>query len=345
MTNRRAKNKTLRMSRKVSEFWRRSPDTIREFLDRRPDYEQLCTEIAYILKKRLAAQDIETSAVLWRSKTLNSFLEKLVRKSYVDPLADVKDFGGVRVVCLYLSDVSEIEKIIYEQFEVIEKVDKLTDKGADRFGYGAMHFVVRLGSTSSGARYDDLKELVCEVQVRSVLQDAWAIIDHHLVYKTESDIPQSLQRKMNSLAGLFETADNQFDLVRRERESYLEDIRESQSNPSVFLKNDINTDTLYEYLQWKYPNLPTDEFSEEVPLLRTLIDRPEYKTLADIDGQINKAENAVVAVIGELGEENNYVRHAAGRLLLSLSLVNDSFLGGVLYSSHMRGVIKRHFVK
>ena len=87
MRNRREKNKSLRMSRKVSEFWRRSPDTIREFLDRRPDYEQLCTEIAYILRKQLDAKGIETSAVLWRAKTLNSFLEKLVRKSYVDPLA------------------------------------------------------------------------------------------------------------------------------------------------------------------------------------------------------------------------------------------------------------------
>jgi ppGpp synthetase/RelA/SpoT-type nucleotidyltranferase len=60
-------------------------------------------------------------------------------------------------------------------------------------------------------RYDDLKKLVCEIQVRTVLQDAWAIIDHHLSYKQESDVPKILRRKLNSLAGLVETAHDQFD--------------------------------------------------------------------------------------------------------------------------------------
>lgn len=338
-------NKPRQLSRQVSELWRKKPDAIRKFLDCRSDYEQLCTEIAYTLKKRLTAQGIETSAVLWRAKTLNSFLEKLVRKTYVDPMAETTDLGGVRVVCLYVSDVNQIEKIIHDEFEVLEKVDKLSDKGADRFGYGATHFIVKLGTNSSGARYDDLRQLVCEVQVRSVLQDAWAIIDHHLLYKTESDIPQSLQRKMNGLAGLFETADDQFELVRREREAYLKEIRESQNDPGVFLKNEINSDSLYEYLQWKFPNLPTEEHSGEVASIRTLIDSPKYKTLADIDADINSAEIALANTISDLGAENYIANHAAGRLLLALSLVNKSVLDSFLYSNDMLKILNKHIVK
>ena len=110
MSKKREKNIPPRMSRRVSELWRKRPDTIRAFLDRRPDYEQLSTEIAYILKKRLAAHEIETSSVLWRAKTLNSFLEKLIRKTYVDPMAEITDLGGVRIVCLYISDVNQMKK-------------------------------------------------------------------------------------------------------------------------------------------------------------------------------------------------------------------------------------------
>lgn len=88
---------------------------------------------------------------------MDSFLEKTQRKTYNDPITEITDFAGVRVVCLYTDDLPKVEKVINEHFEIIEKTDKLTNKKTDEFGYGAIHFVVKLGKTSSGARYDDLK--------------------------------------------------------------------------------------------------------------------------------------------------------------------------------------------
>lgn len=200
----------------ISKTWEERPDIIRSFIEARPQYEQLCAEVAYILKKRLDDGSIEYSAVTSRAKTLKSFAEKISRKQYESPLSDITDLAGVRVVYLYKADRHLIEKIIETEFDVIEKVDKVEEQEADRFGYGALHYLVHLGRKSSGARYDDLKGLICEIQVRTVLQDAWAIIDHHLVYKQESDVPKVLKRKLNSLSGLFETADDQFDRVRVE---------------------------------------------------------------------------------------------------------------------------------
>src|SRR5690554_6791035 len=228
--------------KKLDIVWKEKPETVKKFLEQKNDYEQLCAEIAYILKKKLSEAEIEFSSVSYRAKTLKSFLEKIVRKTYDNPFADITDFAGVRVVFLYQNDLTKIEAIIKKEFKIIEKVDKLNDKGIDKFGYGAIHYIVKIGKNSSGARYDDLKNLVCEIQVRTVLQDAWAIIDHHLVYKKESEIPSSLQRKLNSLAGLFETADNQFDILRQEREKYLTDIKESITS-NEFLKNELNLDT------------------------------------------------------------------------------------------------------
>lgn len=215
--------KTVDSKRKGSlssdDLWHNDPDLIRQFIERRPDYEQLCAEVAYILRKRLQSKNIEYSTVLYRAKTLNSFFNKLNRKKYSNLLTEVTDFAGVRVVSLYVSDLKLIEAIIQKEFDVVEKIDKLKEKTSDQFGYLANHYIVKLGRRSSGARYDDLKNLVCEIQVRTVLQDAWAIIQHHLVYKHESKVPKDIHRKLNSLAGLLETADDQFDNVRDKREA------------------------------------------------------------------------------------------------------------------------------
>jgi hypothetical protein len=105
-------------------------------------------------------------------------------------------------------------------------------------------------------RYDDLKKLVCEIQVRTVLQDAWAIIDHHLSYKQESDVPKILRRKLNSLAGLVETAHDQFDQVRNEREDYRKRVKTDLTGDDAFLNQEANLDNLIEFLTSRFPNSP-----------------------------------------------------------------------------------------
>src|SRR5262245_50814191 len=149
-------------------FWRRDPELVKTFIRIRPDYEQLCTEVKYILRKRIVTRGVETAAGISRAKTLDSFLEKLQRKHYDKPLDEITDLAGVRGICLYKSDLARVAELIRAEFEVHEEVVKLAELGVDQFGYGASHFLVRLGRTSSGARYDDLKHLLCEIQVVAV---------------------------------------------------------------------------------------------------------------------------------------------------------------------------------
>jgi ppGpp synthetase/RelA/SpoT-type nucleotidyltranferase len=68
-----------------------------------------------------------------------SFAEKISRKEYDEPLAEVTDLAGVRLVFLYKNDQPQIEEIIESEFAVIEKVDKVDEQEADQFGYGALH--------------------------------------------------------------------------------------------------------------------------------------------------------------------------------------------------------------
>lgn len=67
---------------------------------------------------------------------------------------------------MYESDVPKVEKIVRSEFKVNEDIDKRNDLGTDKMGYKGLHFVVELGKGYSGARYDELQGLKCEIQVR-----------------------------------------------------------------------------------------------------------------------------------------------------------------------------------
>lgn len=273
----------MKENKSVDKYWEDNPLIIKEFIEKEKKYELLCQEIGYILKTELNKQKIDYSSVTFRRKTLKSFLEKIQRKNYNKPFEEITDLAGARIVFLYIKDFSRIERLIKKTFEVIEKVDKLNEKKLDQFGYGAIHFIVKLSPKYKGARYDDLKNLFCEIQVRTILQDAWAIVDHHLIYKSEDDVPVHLRRKLNSLAGLFETADDQFQAIKEERNEYIKDIKQISKTPLAFLDLGLNIDSFIEFLNWKYENYELMSFEGQPELIFKDIDKRRYKTLNDLN--------------------------------------------------------------
>lgn len=311
--------------------WKNNPEYIRKFYDNHPRNESLCNEIKYILSTELDKEKIEYAHVIARAKELKSFCEKISRKSYKNPFDDITDFSGVRVVYLYSSDQSKIESVIEEKFEVVEKVDKVSDEDVDRFGYGALHYLVKMKNTHSGARYDDLKNLICEIQVRTILQDSWAIVAHHLSYKQESDVPKELRRKLNALSGLFETADDQFENIRLARLNYQTQVKESiASQKDISLNEEINLDNLDAYLRWKLPERKHHAIEDVADLLEEL-NEYGYSKLIDIDNIVDKAFKAVHAYEAEYPpteEESNepcsYT--SVGVIRTSLSLINEEYL-------------------
>jgi len=286
-------------SDELDRLWRDRPDIMRAYVEKRPQYQQLVGEVIYILERRLSASPLGIASITGRAKTLKSLAEKIVRKDYPNPLDEITDLAGVRCVYLYLSDRLALEKIIESEFEVIEKIDKVEEKAEDEFGYGALHYIVKLGGTSSGARYDDLRSLICEIQVRTVLQDAWAIIDHHLIYKREKDAPKPFRRRLNSLSGLFETADTQFDQLRAEREKYLTEIRSATSSRQV-KQQELNLDLFNSYMDRAFPGMKiADESLSLSPFLKSL-QKYGYTTIADLDGlfsRTDKARSALRAIV------------------------------------------------
>jgi putative GTP pyrophosphokinase len=273
-------------------LWETHSELIRQFISLRPSYEQLASEAAYILKTRLQEAKIEFSAVTCRAKTLDSSLEKLDRKTYGNLLEKITDLAGVRIVYLYSNDFERIREIISKEFEVIEIVDKRSEQGVDKFGYVAVHYIVHLGKKSSGARYDHLKPLKCEIQVRTVLQDAWAIINHQLTYKREQEVLIPLIRKVNLLAGLLETADNQFNQVHLESEQFRQVIESSLATDQG-LNQEINVDTVVAFLKHRFPDAERESSEKYISKILDNLDREKYKTLKDLKNLLDKKPDEI----------------------------------------------------
>lgn len=159
-----------------------------------------------------------------RAKSKDSFLEKIQRpgKKYTNPLKEITDLVGCRIICYYRDDCQTISQMIRREFLV--KEEELSHQPetleADRFGYLSAHYIVSLSKQRSKlpewAAYSDF---VAEIQVRTVIQHAWSAVSHALQYKVESSVASSLQRRLNRLAGVFELADDEFVGIRDQREN------------------------------------------------------------------------------------------------------------------------------
>lgn len=271
--------------------WSNQPEIVRRFMEQHDGYVQLASEVNYTLTKLLQKADIKVAAVTCRAKSLESFLEKIDRKTYRDPFEEITDFAGARVVCFYADDLPKIESLIRQEFNVAEKDDKSKNADVDRFGYSATHFLVTLGKHATGARYYDLKEKTCEIQVRTVLQDAWAIFSHYLMYKHESDMPLQLKRKIHALAGALETADAAFQAIRDERDAYKKGVEKS-TKANELSDVETNLDSVSAYLDKKFPELQPESGPSMFATQFSYIPLATYPTLQQIDDLLERTEAA-----------------------------------------------------
>jgi putative GTP pyrophosphokinase len=271
--------------------------TRQQYREGRPGYARLVDEVKFVIETQLRSYDLKVADILGRVKTEESLLNKISRRSYENPFSEVHDIAGVRVICLYETDLLLVVDCITQAFEVIDSSDKKHSLGANLMGYQGLHFVVRLGSRYAGARYEGLNFLTCEIQVRTILQDAWAQISHHLVYKTEASVPSRLRRELNNVSVLLEIAQDVFDRVRGDRQSYIDEIEQKRGSTPDFLCQPLDHETLAGYTKWKFPDLPVKPELQE--LLLADLDRARFNTLKHIDDAVEAAADAVKSYAAE----------------------------------------------
>ena len=178
-------------------------------------YKNLVELVHYALAKKI--NGIKIHSIVYRIKNISSLLDKVRRKNIEKPFEQIHDLVGFRIVCLFLSDLEEIKKIIRKEFEVFDEDDKVNDTELNIFGYMSLHLKANLKPPFESPYGEKIKNISFEIQVRTIAQDAWASISHHLDYKKKSVIPDQLKRDFHALSGLFYVADTHFSFIREEQ--------------------------------------------------------------------------------------------------------------------------------
>lgn len=140
----------------------------------------------------------------------------------------ISDLIGVRIVCLYEDQIAKVSEVIQRHFRIIDVTDKISavEGTEDSFGYKGLHMDLALSDQlAAQAKYQPFAELPVEVQIRSLIQDAWSVLDHKIKYK--KSIPNDLRRRINVLSALFELADREFKEIRNATAELLERATEA----------------------------------------------------------------------------------------------------------------------
>lgn len=307
-----------------------------------PLYKKLAEEVKYVIDQKIEEQKIKISTLPCREKLIASLVKKLETKYYNDPLNEITDFAGVRVVCYYEPDIEPIKKIVQENFIIHEHIDKTHDLGVAKMGYHGSHFIVSLGKHYAGARYEGIKNLKCEIQLRTVLQDAWAMISHHLVYKEEFSIPNRVRRDLNNVASLLEIAQGIFDSMREKRHSYISEIHKKEETTIDFLSQPVDYETLYAYTRWKYKDLVVSD-NWHNRLLADL-NLQKHPTLKEIDDAVERAQGA----IKEYHKENpDWFKYGTDYITKSLGFADKEFREKHAFGKKTRDAFSKyeHLVK
>lgn len=207
-------------------------DFASEYAAKRGKQKAFTREIDAVIRRVIAAKEIDIVNIECRTKSVKSFREKCGRddKDYFDPLTQITDLTGVRVVCYYTSDIDKVARAIEDNFQIDKEnsVDKLTSDSPDQFGYQSKHLVISF--SHERLKLDDFKEfhaMKAEVQVRTSLQHSWAAIEHKLQYKNAEHIPAQLKRKLFRIAALLELADEEFNYLEKNIGNVRKEIEEN----------------------------------------------------------------------------------------------------------------------
>lgn len=201
-------------------------ETFREwYASARPRYDLVGEYVLKRITTFLDEQKFNVAYFSTRTKSVDSAYQKAkkyIQKDndyvlkYVDPKNEIMDFSGVRLVVYLPSELdivtSAIERLFENCIRYTDSENKVDRLGKDKVGYLSIHYVIEVNTDLP--EYANIRGLKCEIQVRTVLQDAWASIFHDRVYKgVVEDKKDSLYRKINLLAGSLELLDSQIDSI------------------------------------------------------------------------------------------------------------------------------------
>jgi len=213
-------------------------------------YKALSKRVANIVHEVLEAKKVNYHSVAHRAKSLKSYKEKASKEFYKNPIFEIKDLAGIRIITYTSNDAQKVFDIIRKTFEIHPEdiVDKSQELGTDKVGYRSIHCIGNLGKDRGKLPENIVFKNMCfEIQIRTILQHAWAEFEHDRNYKFGGVLPKEIKRRLSVLAGTLELLDKEFDDLSREIDNYALEVKEKTETGDLDIPIDSTSLKAYMY--------------------------------------------------------------------------------------------------
>lgn len=237
-----------------------------QYIRFREKFEHLLYDLQHDFRSELKKINLHVT-LKNRVKEFDSVYMKVLAKN-IDmdkALFTLTDIMGLRIICPFMEDVKTVEAFIRNYCNIVEEERKGENLSFREFGYESIHFLIEIPPFLR-EKYSIDENFCVEVQIRTILQDAWAEVEHELVYKAEfSPYDEPLKRKLAALNANLSLSDIIFQEIRDyQRQLHTElDKRRSSFNKRIKHKSEEvhNEHTDYSQIhQKKYPGLDKDKY-------------------------------------------------------------------------------------
>jgi len=209
---------------------------IEEYIKVHSRYELYASVLQQVLEQ--AVKKYAPFAIVQsRPKTIGSFAEKIQRKkdTHHDPLRNFTDLCGARIVTFMAEEIRPVCQFIEMHFEIDweNSVDITQRLKPSEFGYRSVHYIVQFKRGAFPADMADIElphevfpdeqnriPMKAEIQVRTILEHAWAVFTHDRTYKSAFGIPASWSRELAGVAAMLEEADRVFSRIKDRLQTY-----------------------------------------------------------------------------------------------------------------------------
>jgi len=237
-------------------------DQINKYKKQFNNYKLFAEVLEQVLNK-VAKKHAPLAIVQTRPKDIASFAEKCERKKgkHKCPINQFTDLCGGRIIVHTAEEVEAVSKFIEEHFLIDQEntIDVRQRLKPTEFGYRSVHYIISFKkgvfpnkdvNVEIPSVLTDDKEFPnrrAEVQVRTILEHAWADMAHELVYKGSFEVPSKWEREFAGVAAMLESADKTFSRIEEGLSNYLanygaymtdEQMRNKIKTLEIILAND-----------------------------------------------------------------------------------------------------------